>query len=49
MQERKTNVELEGNTGLQKGFFFLFLVPGLEIWAFTLSHSTSPIFCDGCF
>jgi hypothetical protein len=27
-------------------FFFLFVVLGLELIAFTLSHSTKPIFCD---
>jgi hypothetical protein len=30
-------------------FFFLFAVLGFELRAFTLSHSTSPFFCDGFF
>jgi hypothetical protein len=30
-------------------FSFLFAVLGLELRAFTLSHSTNPIFCDGFF
>jgi hypothetical protein len=30
-------------------FFFLFAVLGLELRAFPLSHSTSPIFCDRVF
>jgi hypothetical protein len=28
-------------------FFFFFVVLGLELRAFTLSHSTSPIFVKG--
>jgi hypothetical protein len=28
--------------------FFFFPVFGLELRAYTLSHSTSPFFCDGC-
>jgi hypothetical protein len=30
-------------------FFFFFAVMGLELRVFTLSHSTSPIFCDRVF
>jgi hypothetical protein len=30
-------------------FFFLFAVLGLDLWAFTLNHSTSPIFVVGIF
>jgi hypothetical protein len=29
--------------------FFFFVVPGLELRAYTLSHSTSLIFCEGFF
>jgi hypothetical protein len=30
-------------------FFFFLLVLGLKLRAYTLSHSTSPCFCDGFF
>jgi hypothetical protein len=30
-------------------FFFFWVVLGLELKAYTLSHSTSPIFCEGFF
>jgi hypothetical protein len=30
-------------------FFVFFVVMGLELGAYTLSRSTSPIFCDGFF
>jgi hypothetical protein len=30
-------------------FFFFFAVPGLELRAYTLSHSTSPFFVIGVF
>jgi hypothetical protein len=29
--------------------YFFFVVLGLELWAYTLSHSTSPIFVKGFF
>jgi hypothetical protein len=32
---------------LSHSFFFFFAVLGLELRAFTLSHSTSPIFMQG--
>jgi hypothetical protein len=32
-----------------KILFFFFPVLGLELGAFTLSHSTSPVFCKGFF
>jgi hypothetical protein len=39
------------NVLMEKGFFFslFFLVPGLALRAYILSHSTSPIFVLGIF
>jgi hypothetical protein len=35
--------------GIIYSFFFFFPVLGLKLRAYTLSHSTSPFFCDGLF
>jgi hypothetical protein len=35
--------------GSDLGFFFSFVVQGLELRAFTLSHSSSPFFVKGLF
>jgi hypothetical protein len=46
--ELNTNPQLCGVTCFGNKFIY-FAVLGLELGAFTLSHSTSPIFCDRVF
>jgi hypothetical protein len=43
----KMSSELEVWVKLRFLFYFFFVVLGLELGAFTLNHSTSPIFVKG--